>query len=380
MHRALIQLGAAAIVLTAASRICAQSGIVFLSAETALGGPAKLVRFDNGVQTLQAPDPGDHAFYGVTELNGEILVADYLDESIRRYSPTGSYLGNFASPGFSPTWLESDSRGNVYATSFIGFPPSVARRFNSAGVATATINLPPGSWPAGVDADAAGNIYTVEAFDSQLYKHSANGTYINQISLGFRPEDLAIDEIGQRLFVVDNGLPGSIKVYNIAGVTPTLIGSIPTPANADFFGIHFYAQSGHIFATDSLNPRAFEFSSAGVLLHQYVPLSTYLVADVTTLEPRDYNNDGVWDGADYVMWRKGHPAADGNKDGLVNGTDYNVWRKRYGQPSLHGYGGNASPNFAPAIPEPTTFLLSIAAIIGALVRRRRAATCEFRAA
>jgi hypothetical protein len=44
----------------------------------------------------------------------------------------------------------------------------------------------------------------------------------------------------------------------------------------------------------------------------------------------DYNGSGVVDAADYVVWRKGLPSADGTGDGQVNQADYNYWRARFG--------------------------------------------------
>jgi hypothetical protein len=87
----------------------------------------------------------------------------------------------------------------------------------------------------------------------------------------------------------------------------------------------------------------------------------------------DYNQNGVVDGADYVVWRDTHGqsgvglAADGNGNNQIDTGDYNVWRSKFGQTLLgSGSGNERFPTLA--VPEPAgMFLLSI----GVLLRRVR---------
>ena len=79
----------------------------------------------------------------------------------------------------------------------------------------------------------------------------------------------------------------------------------------------------------------------------------------------DYNDNGVVDAADYVLWRKGvaplqHEIA--APIGTTNSADYDAWRARFGSVSGSGSGGIGN---AGAVPEPTTLafvgmLLSVA--------------------
>jgi autotransporter-associated beta strand protein len=60
--------------------------------------------------------------------------------------------------------------------------------------------------------------------------------------------------------------------------------------------------------------------------------------NVTTLGavgvPGDYNNNGVVDTADYVLWRNGGPLQNEvNAPGTVNEQDYVEWRARFGNPN-----------------------------------------------
>jgi autotransporter-associated beta strand protein len=86
----------------------------------------------------------------------------------------------------------------------------------------------------------------------------------------------------------------------------------------------------------------------------------------------DYNDDGVVDTADYVVWRKAFGelggAADGNGDGRVDDADYGVWSRNFGR--------RAQPTASGAlagVPEPSTVVISalLAASICAMRARRR---------
>jgi hypothetical protein len=73
----------------------------------------------------------------------------------------------------------------------------------------------------------------------------------------------------------------------------------------------------------------------------------------------DYNENGVVDAADYVIWRKTldqsvpnlGDGADGNGSGRIDAGDYEFWRNRFGADVT-----SASLNIA-AVPEPQTLLL-----------------------
>ncbi len=64
--------------------------------------------------------------------------------------------------------------------------------------------------------------------------------------------------------------------------------------------------------------------------------------------PGDYNNNGVVDAADYVLWRNGGPLQNEvDAPGTVNSADYTAWRARFGNTS--GAGSAVGPA---AVPEP----------------------------
>ncbi len=92
----------------------------------------------------------------------------------------------------------------------------------------------------------------------------------------------------------------------------------------------------------------------------------------------DYNQDGIVDAADYIVWRSmagqsgSALAADGDADGNVDGDDYDVWQAAFGQVAP----GAAPPNhsFTPSVPEPASWALAVCALAGFFgIRRVRCA-------
>jgi hypothetical protein len=65
----------------------------------------------------------------------------------------------------------------------------------------------------------------------------------------------------------------------------------------------------------------------------------------------DFNNDGIVDGADFIVWQRGQGAAgnngagDANGDGNVNAADLAIWKTKFGGPTVG------------AVPEPASAVL-----------------------
>jgi hypothetical protein len=84
----------------------------------------------------------------------------------------------------------------------------------------------------------------------------------------------------------------------------------------------------------------------------------------------DFNNDGIVDAADYVVWRKASPTEmlpNDDTPGAVDASDFDDWRANFG---MSGRAGSAALD-ANTVPEPAGVLLLFIAILpGRMVRHR----------
>ncbi len=87
--------------------------------------------------------------------------------------------------------------------------------------------------------------------------------------------------------------------------------------------------------------------------------------------PGDYNNNGVVDAADYLVWRKyqgtTHLLPNDPLGGTIGMAQYDQWRAHFGQPP----GSGAAPTANAAVPEPANWLQIILVAAIASTRRRR---------
>jgi hypothetical protein len=84
--------------------------------------------------------------------------------------------------------------------------------------------------------------------------------------------------------------------------------------------------------------------------------------------PGDYNDNGIVDGADYVLWRNGGPLQNEvDTPGSVNAADYTAWRARFGNTSGSGTGLGG----AVGVPEPSTITLGLCFGVMLVARRLR---------
>jgi Glucose / Sorbosone dehydrogenase/PEP-CTERM motif len=103
---------------------------------------------------------------------------------------------------------------------------------------------------------------------------------------------------------------------------------------------------------------------------------TSFLISATSMLRSDFNDDGVVDAADYVVWRTQAGqggidlAADGTgsngmPDGQVNDLDYNFWKANFGTSVAA-----SNAQFLRSVPEPSGLLLSCLGALGWLTRRR----------
>jgi hypothetical protein len=93
--------------------------------------------------------------------------------------------------------------------------------------------------------------------------------------------------------------------------------------------------------------------------------------------PNDFNDNGIVDAADYVMWRKNLLTtgeglkADSNNDNLINDDDYNAWRQNFGHAGLTAPPGSGAAIQANVSEPRTLFLVALALITVILQPRAR---------
>jgi DNA-binding beta-propeller fold protein YncE len=238
---------------------CGQSPVVFLSEAS------RIIRFDAGAESSSSV-VHENAYF-MTALNGSLIVA-------------------------GTNYIETDSKGNIYLGPPRGLRPTAAVRFTADGSVTQTFNVPYGSGFNGIDADADGNVYLLQSgyLNNYLYKFAPDGTFLNHTLLSFvvSGNDIAIDEVGKRLFVADEfGGNQGIKIFDISGATPTYMSSITTPDNSNYFGIDYAEESGDVLVADlgylSHDPRGVEYSPNGTLLREYRAFNQGTVFDIVAM-------------------------------------------------------------------------------------------------
>ena len=213
-------------------------------------------------------------------VSNEVIVGDYLNNQIRRYTPDGKILGSFyrSDNKGQPYSVAVDSRnGDIYVPeiadggtanrvarytkdgAFVrelnlsgsdyhawisindsgslfqadshfanstSNPPQVRIWRLSDGVRTRQFNvMPPGTNSSnipriyGIDTDAAGNIWLTDTFNRRILKYSSTGTYLATYGVGVIQADargMAVDDARNRLFVSVPSI-GAVEVFDLQG-------------------------------------------------------------------------------------------------------------------------------------------------------------------
>jgi PEP-CTERM motif len=128
---------------------------------------------------------------------------------------------------------------------------------------------------------------------------------------------------------------------------------LPSPPSEDPYTGGLFILNNHAMSLAGL--------AAGVWQTDFLGTSDLAFrAEFSSLPIGDYNQNGVVDAADYVVWRK----TDGTS------TGYSTWRTHFGQ--TFGSGSGVSANAA--VPEPATLMLMVLATTGWCLRRGRSAS------
>jgi len=136
-------------------------------------------------------------------------------------------------------------------------------------------------------------------------------------------------------------------------------------------GVGFSLSNPDTIPHQSIELLGFPFTSTDPRLGTYTFTRNFVGRPIG-----DYNDDGVVNAADYVVWRDTsggsglNLAADGDLDGTVDADDYDVWKTHFGetvaipdgQSAVTGLDGNMTP-------EPATVFLAV--ITAAIMSFRR---------
>jgi hypothetical protein len=166
------------------------------------------------------------------------------------------------------------------------------------------------------------------------------------------PGSITVDTAGIRVYTQDIS-----SVWNIAA---------PVSTYQDLWTLGILKANGLSGATTQ--PANFNdfFTVTGTAGTDNYILNSLIAATVVGV-PGDYNNNGVVDAADYVLWRKGGSLQNEvDTPGTVNAADYTAWRARFGNTS-----GSGASLGAAAVPEPSTMLLTIVGLASVCAANRR---------
>jgi hypothetical protein len=181
--------------------------------------------------------------------------------------------------------------------------------------------------------------------------------------------------------------PGALRVEGPGGFGSTSMGFVPQPGVLNHMEIDSFPDGtfnvkvvdgtnpAHVFTTSFVSPGAYGGEVAilawagGTGLYDNFSIQ---VAGAPVVG--DYNNNGVVDAADYVVWRKhlGETFQLVNEDpnvtpGMVTPEDYDVWRAHFGAAAA-----GSGPLSSSSVPEPSSLCISLiaAVAISAVLRRR----------
>jgi PEP-CTERM motif len=224
-----------------------------------------------------------------------------------------------------------------------------------------------------------GSVQFIELHSSGSAETVAQGATITSMSTGkvftFQ-SNLTGNTFNRRLLIATPGfvsLPGAVapdftlpstSFFNTAGDTISLFQFGPIDSKT-FTSV----------PTDGVMSRHYNPANGQTSLGTNMPTNYAGATGSVNLPPPatssgDYNDNGVVDAADYVVWRKNNNTAVTLPNDSTPGTtpaDYDVWRAHYGQTAGPGSGANANT----AVPEPSTAVMLFTGIL-AICRRRRA--------
>jgi T5SS/PEP-CTERM-associated repeat protein len=338
----------------------------FNSTSIVQNGAAFLYYFTNGgTITNNAPlvfNGGMNAVTGVINVNSTLDVYDIGNSGVVTVGSGGTInnqVGNFISGGGSRTTINSGGSINLLGGTTLEL--NGALLVNNGSI-TGTVNVNYGSLAKGV-----GSYDVVNVNEGGAYSPGNSPGVSTATSVDFQSGSFT--SAAPRLVLELGGTtPGAqydqLHVTGLLALNGTLDvrlvdagAGLFAPAAGNSFDILDWGTLSGTFSSIQLP------TLAGSLAWNTSQLYTTGVLSVVSPGlPGDFNNNGVVDAADYVVWRKGLGTT-------YTKADYDVWRANFGQTAGNASGASANA----AVPEPTTLVPLMFSAVGWRLRRRRAA-------
>ncbi len=326
------------------------AGGIFTLATQSFTGPGPLTKIGPGKLVLVAPQSyagGTTVAAGTLEGNSQSLQGNIVNNGtlVFNQQSDGTYAGNITGTGAvnkSGAGLLALSGANSYggATTISDGALVVASvgSIESPNIVVTAMGELAGN------GDLIGNVQNNGRVSSgaSIGALRVDGGY-SQNAAGELLIELADNSTFDQLLVTGEAeLGGSLKVALLDDFIPA--------AGSLFEVLHADGGVFNEFATTML-------PALSTNLEWNVIYSNFAVLlEVTSALPGDYNQNGVVDAADYVVWRK--------NDGTQQG--YDNWRANFGRIAGEGAASNASSPSRAAVPEPRTALLLAAGLMTSL--------------
>jgi Low-density lipoprotein receptor repeat class B len=177
-----------------------------------------------------------------------------------------------------------------------------------------------------------------------------------------KPIGIAVDATGGGIYWADAmsispaGGNGAIKAADLDGqYQRTILGGLSVP-----YGVALDLGKQSVYWTDMATGKIQRTVMSGSLPYfqdVLTGLTSPTAIVIVPTPPGDYNQNGIVDAADYVVWRKSPDAFGGDPAG------YDTWRSHFGQSAGSGSALNAT------VPEPATTWLFLIGMLVILSRR-----------
>lgn len=169
---------------------------------------------------------------------GQLVVCNYGDGSLNTYSATGELLSQISTSLLGPIALVLDSHDNIFvSTPNIGANSGVFR-FSAAGNQSTLFATGIDFDPRGLAFDEAGNLYVANQHGNTVRRYNPEGVFLDTFaSTGLKdPFALAFDDWGDLYIANQSG--GTIRRYSACGEDLGTFATIPT-AFANPVGLAF---------------------------------------------------------------------------------------------------------------------------------------------